>query len=397
MQGSFIAGATISPMHPRALLSIGNFFSSAHFFLTVFVVAPYLALFMPASRAGLVVSLGAVVTLILFPLMPRLVSRYGARHLALVLAVLQALVLSLLATSPGIVLAVICIALTSAISPLIAYQLDLLLEHATREENVTGRVRALFLTTGNVALILSPLLIGYVLNGSEAYSRVFLASALSLAPFIVLFLFERLPEVTPPVFSAVGMTCKCIWGDRDLRAAALANAVLQFFYHLAPLYIPLYLHTTLGIPWSDLGWIFAVMLLPFVFIEYPAGWIADRWLGEKELLLAGFVITGLTFAVVGFITASTPLYVIAGILFMTRVGAALVESMVEGHFFKRVSERDANTISIFRMTRPLAALTAPVIASIILFSGGYLVFFMSTGALIVALGIISSIAIHDLH
>lgn len=384
-------------MHPRLVLSIGNFFSAAHFFLIVYIIAPYLALFLPVFQAGLVVSLGAVVTLLVFPFMPRMVARYGAKRLAIVLAFLQALLLFVLAMAPGMWIAIMCVALACATSPLIAYQLDLLLEAATREANVTGRVRSLFLTAGNLALIFAPLLIGLLLDGTEAYSRVFLVAALSLTPFIVLFLFEKLPEGEPPVFHALSMTCACMWTDPDLRAAALGNAVLQFFYHLAPLYIPLYLHTALGIPWSDLGWIFAVMLLPFVFIEYPAGWIADRFLGDKELLIVGFVITGIAFAAIGFVTSSTSLSVIAGILFVSRVGAALVEAMIEGHFFRRVSERDANTIGIFRMSRPLAALSAPLLASLLLFSGNYLIFFMVTGALTVALGVVSTVAMRDVR
>ena len=384
-------------MHPRLVLSVGNFFSAAHFFLIVYIIAPYLALFMPAAQAGLVVSMGAIVTLAAFPFMPRLARRFGAKRLAISLAFLQSITLFLLAGSPTMWLAIACVALCCATSPLIAYQLDLLLEATMRGEDSTGRVRTAFLTAGNLALIAAPLAIGFLLDGHEQYSLVFLVASLSLAPFIALFLIEPLPEGEPAQFSAVNMTCMCIWGDRDLRAAALGNAVLQFFYHLAPLYVPLYLHTVLGIPWDALGWIFAVMLLPFVFVEYPAGWLADRYLGDKKLLTVGFVIAGVAFAAVGFIDSATPLLVIALILFVSRVGAALVESMVESHFFRRVSERDANTISVFRMTRPLSALVAPVFASVILFSGSYLVFFLVAGALIVALGIVSTIGIHDPH
>lgn len=384
-------------MHPRTVLSVGNFFGATHFFLVIYVIAPYLALFMPEAQTGLVVSLGALITLSVFPFMPRLVRRFGARRMAIGLAFLQAVMVSVLALSPSMPFAILCVALVCATSPLVAYQLDLLLEAVTTEEESTGRTRTLFISAASIALVIAPLLIGFLLDGTEEYWRVFLAASLSLTPFITLLLLEKLPEGEPPHLAAVRSTCFCLWSNPDLRAAALGNGVLQFFFHLAPLYIPLYLHTVLGFPWSDLGWIFAVMLLPFVFVEYPAGWIADHWIGDKELLIAGFIIMGVAFAAIGFITASTPLAVIAGILFVSRVGGALSEAMTESHFFRRVSERDANTISVFRMMRPVGALTAPLLASVLLVSGNYLFFFMVSGALIVALGVIATIPLRDVR
>lgn len=384
-------------MQPRTILSIANFFGAGHFFLVIYVIAPYLALFMPVAQTGLVISGGALITLASFPFMPRLVRKYGAKHLAIALAFMQAVTISLLALSPGVVIAVLCITIVSAAAPLLAYQLDLLLETATTEEAETGRIRTLFLTAGSAALILSPLLIGFLLNGTEAYWRVFLAASLSLTPFITLLIMEKLPRAEPPQLAAVKATCLCLWSNPDLRAASLGNGVLQFFFHLAPLYIPLYLHTVLGFPWSDLGWIFAVMLLPFALLEYPAGWVADHWLGDKELLIAGFIITGIAFAAVGFISVATPLAVIALILFLTRVGAALIEAMTESHFFRRVNDRDANTISVFRMMRPVGALIAPLFASVLLISGNYLFFFMVSGALIVAFGIMATIPLRDVR
>lgn len=384
-------------MHPRLVLSIGNFFSAAHFFLVAYVMAPYLALFMPAEQTGLVVSLGAVVTLAVFPFVPRLVRAFGPRRIAIALASVQAVVLFVLALSPSLVFAVLCIALACAISPFIAYQLDLLLEATIREEGATGRVRTLFITASSAALIATPLLIGALLGTSENYALVFLAASVSLAPFIALLLLERLPEGEPPHLSKLRVTCACLWSDPDLRAATLGNGVLQFFFHLAPFYIPLYLHSVLGFPWSELGWIFAVMLLPFVFVEYPAGWFADRYIGDKELMIAGFIIAGVAFAAVGLITATTPLWLIAAILFVSRIGGALMEAMVEGHFFRRVSERDATTISAFRMMRPLGALVAPLFASALLLTGNYLLFFLVSGALITALGVVVAIPLRDIR
>lgn len=386
-------------MPPRRTLALGNFFSSIHFYLIVYVVAPYLATFIPDDQTGLVVAGGAVGTLIAFPLMPKLARTYGAKRASVVAAAVVGTGLFVLANQPPFWFAALALALVCATSPIIQYFLDLLLEATNAGVNETGRVRTAYITAGNIALIIAPLVIGWLLGDGNAYWRIFLLAGVTLAPFIALFLIEPLPEerdvsTHPKIID----TCKCMIQDLDLRAASFANLVLQLFYHLAPLYIPLYLHSVLGIPWSELGWMFMVMLLPFVLLEYPAGYIADRWLGDKELLITGFVIIGLAFGALAFVTTQTPLYILVTILVVSRVGAALVEAMVEGHFFRRVSATDTNTVSVYRMARPLSALIAPVAASVLLFlTESYAVFFITSGFVIVALGVLSARQVQDVR
>jgi predicted MFS family arabinose efflux permease len=235
------------------------------------------------------------------------------------------------------------------------------------------------------------------LDGTNDYWRVFLVAAISITPFITLLLYEKLPEQRVEHPAKLIESCKCVFMDADLRAIAFSNGVLQFFFHLAPFYISLYLHHVIGLPWSDLGWMFAVMLLPFVLVEYPAGYIADRWLGDKEILIGGFVLMSISFGALAFVTSSTPLYVVLIILIGTRLGSALTEAMVEGHFFRRVSSADANTLTLYRITRPLAALLAPLTASIILAltNGSYFVFFTTMGALLLVTGLGSTYFIKD--
>lgn len=385
-------------MHPRRILSLGNFFASAHYFLIIYIMTPYLAQFLPEEQVGLVVAAGAIGTLSAFPFMPRLVERYGARRLAIAFSFLVATMLMVLAGSPPFWIAALALALICGATPFIPYQLDLMLEATIAVESETGRVRTAFLTAGNIALIVTPLITGLVLDGGDAYRHVFLIAAITLAPFITLLLFEPVPHAPPPTRQRLLDTIRCVSLDPDIRSIALANLVLQFFYHLAPLYIPLYLHTELGIPWNELGWMFSVMLLPFVLFEYPAGFLADRWLGDRALLVAGFLIAGLSFAFVAFITSATPVALVLLVLVLTRVGAALVEAMVEGHFFRRISAADASTLSIFRMTRPVAALAAPLTASIMLaFTGTYLVFFFVMGGVVTVLGLMSARGITDIR
>ncbi len=384
-------------MKPRSILTFGNFFASAHFFLIVYIITPYLATFMPDSTTGLVISLGAILTLSVFPIMPQLVRRYGPRRLGAFFAIIEAFVLAWLAVGPTPLPAILLVAVAVATTPLLNYQLDLLLEATIAKEGKTGRIRTLFLTAGNIALVFAPLIVGMTLDSGEAYWRVYAIAASSLLPFIVLMLVQKLPEGSSPSFVTMVEAYTCLMKDKDLRAIVLAHGTLQFFYHLAPLYIPLYLHHVLGMPWQDLGWIFAFMLLPFVLLEYPAGWLADRKWGDQELLVGGFVLLAAGFAALSLVTADTMVFVIVIILVMNRAGAALVEAMSEGHFFRRVSESDASSVGIFRMTRPVAALIAPIIGSIILSVSGYGTLFVVTGALIGIVGVMSALKIRDIR
>ncbi|MEK7602077.1 MAG: MFS transporter [Patescibacteria group bacterium] len=383
-------------MKTRSILSLGNFFASAHFFLIIYVITPYLATFMPDSATGLVVSLGAIITLFAFPLMPHLVRKYGPRRLAVFFATVEAGALAWLAVGPTPLPAILLVALACATTPLIQYQLDLLLEATIAKEGTTGRIRTMFLTAGNVALVLSPLAVGILMDSSEAYWRVFAVAAASLFPFIALISMKRLPQGSHPNFINIVDAWVAILRDKDLRAVTLAHGTLQFFYHLAPLYIPLYLHHVLELPWEQLGWIFAIMLLPFVLLEYPAGWIADQKWGDQELLIGGFVMMASGFAALALVTNQTTIMVIVIILIFSRIGASLVEAMSEGHFFRRVSEADASTVGLFRMTRPVAALVAPIVGSIILSVSGYQLLFVATAFIIGVIGVTSALHITDI-
>src|SRR6185437_1945984 len=99
-------------------------------------------------------------TLSILPYAPSIVAKIGARRLVLMFAAIELFILFFLSLVPVHVVALILAALACAISPLIAYGLDLLLEATVDGEAVTGRVRTAFLTAGNAALLLAPLLIG---------------------------------------------------------------------------------------------------------------------------------------------------------------------------------------------------------------------------------------------
>jgi MFS family permease len=382
-------------MHPRITLSTANFFFAISSIASVYLLLPSLATFMSESAASLVIALGAAVSLAGFVALPRVVERHGAPPLAIALALAQMLALFALAARPGALLASAFIAALIALQPFLSYTLDLLLEATVSEEGTTGRVRTLFLTAYNVAAFGAPLLMGSLLNDTDAYARVFLAASVALVPLVMIFAARRLPAGRPATRTLLRDAVRGVLRDRDLAAVALAHLLLYAFYMWAPLYVPVYLHTLLHIPWSELGWMFAVMLLPFSIVEYPAGWLADNVLGDKELMVLGFIIMGSAFALVPLIGATTSVWVILAILVATRVGAALVEAMTEAHFFRRVSEVDDETIAVYRMLWPLADLIAPLIGSALLVIGGFSGLFATTGGILVVVGVAAALAIRD--
>lgn len=374
---------------------VGNFFFSIFASLVIYILLPYLSTFIPTALTGLVVAGGGLLATILFPFLPTLVVRYGAQTLAIGFAILQMIVLVALAAAPGFITNALLIVMLIALQPFLAYQLDILLEACSNDASMMGRIRNLFLTAWGVGILVAPLIVGALLARSDNYNFIFLAAAVLVIPFIVVFVARRLPREVPPKLNNLKDTLSCLLSDKDLAAVTLGHMLLWLFFVWAPLYVPPYLHGVLGISWSNLGWMFSLMLLPYVFLAYPAGWIADKFLGDKELMFAGFIIAGGSLASLSLFTSSTPLAIIVVVLLFSRIGVALVESMTEGHFFRRVSNNDINSMSVFRAAWPIAYFVAPVIGSIILYFSDYQTFFLITGGCIALLGATITLRIKD--
>jgi MFS family permease len=126
------------------------------------------------------------------------------------------------------------------------------------------------------------------------------------------------------------------------------------------IYTPIYLHTYIGFAWDKIGIIFSIMLLPFVILDFPLGKLSDK-IGEKKMLLFGFVIICLSTLVIPFINTPT-LWLWAFVLLLTRIGAATIETMSESYFFKYISEENIDLISFFRNTGPLSFIIGPALA-----------------------------------
>jgi MFS family permease len=158
-------------------------------------------------------------------------------------------------------------------------------------------------------------------------------------------------------------------------------------------YTGLYLHTHLGMPWTGIGIVLTVMLLPFPLIEYPLGRISDTIVGEKELLAAGFIIAGAVTMAIPWLH-STSVLVWSVMLCATRIGAAIVEIMTETYFFKQVDARDAEMIGAYRIVEPCAYILAPAAASLLLRAADIRFIFLILGIVMLA-GVYPALRLRD--
>ena len=275
----------------------------------------------------------------------------------------------------------------------ISYGLDILLEAQTASEEDTGSGRSSFLTMINVAYVISPFLAGVILQ-SYGFPLLYSVSAVILLPFILLLaIYFKNFKTTLHKTINVLPTIHGVYKSNDLFNIFKIQFLIRFFFAWMVIYIPIYLTQNIGFSLSDMGLIFSVILIPFVLLEVPLGRYIDKYYGEKEFLIIGFVIMSLSSASLAFITtADFAMWMLA--LFITRVGAAIIEIMNEIYFFKHVDESDTDTISIFRMLSPLAYILGPATGSILLLIIPMQYMFVALG-IVLLIGISSALKLHD--
>jgi MFS family permease len=219
---------------------------------------------------------------------------------------------------------------------------------------------------GSIAWLIPPVLAGN-LSEQFGYHMVYLTAALFLIPniFLVMRYLNHFEDMRYDGESFL-MTREEVLKNRNIFNILTVSFFLQFFFAWMVIYSPLYL-SDLGWSKSEIGLMFTIALSAFIFFPLPAGWLADKYIGEKELLAGGFILMGVTSALLpylGLIAAS--FWIWALVLFAGRAGASVVEAMTESYFFKHVNAGNAALVGYFRRTRPMAYAVAPFAASYLL-------------------------------
>ena len=340
---------------------------SFHTYLIYFINSSFLSGFLTSTEVGLVYVLGAVINIATFLLVPRYLRKRGNFRLIVMLTALEFSVLLGIACIPSNFVIILLFIAQQGIGPVIFYCLDVFLEQST-ESNYVGSVRGMYLTMYNLSPIITPVIVGLVLTTGTDYWKIYLISALFLVPFILIILinFWKFKDPEYPKID-IHKTVAHFLNSKNVYDVFIDQFLLSFFYCWMVIYMPIYLMKNIGFDWSEIGIILSIALLPFIIFQIPMGKIEDQKHDEKMVLIFGFLIMALSVALIPFITEKS-LVLWATILFVSRIGASIVEVSTETYFFKHVKSTNAGYISLFRMTKNMSFLVVPAIAGLAIYT-----------------------------
>ncbi len=241
--------------------------------------------------------------------------------------------------------------------------LDNILESFSTDR-MSGRIRGLYLTIVNAGFIFGPFVSTRILDSFDFYGIFMALLLLDSVIFVIALAGLRNISREFSQRESVLELIKRVLKRRNVMRSYYASFTLHFFYAIMVIYTPLYL-LSLGIQWKDIGIIFSIMLVPFVLLQYPAGRLADKKLGEKELIILALFLMGASTLAVYFINSSA-VAVWAIVLFSTRIGAALLEVLVDSYFYKRIDGGDVDIVDFFRTSRSAAYITASALSVFLL-------------------------------
>jgi len=331
--------------------------------LLVYVESSYFKLSLGSENVSVFYFLAYVVSLLGLLNMHKLIKRLGKSTTFFLLFFLQIFAMAVLIMVPPSMLGIFLLMINIITSYLMYVVLDIIMESYS-EDKKSGRIRGLHLMIISAGFMLGPILSTHILETYDYSGLFFLSMLISMVIFIIGLVGLRGGNNKFNGNITIRDLVKKIFVNKNLMRIYWVSFVLEFFYALMTVYTPLYL-LDLGMSWSQIGVIFTIMLIPFILVNYPVGVLADKKLGEKEMIIFGLFVMAISTLSIFFVT-STSILVWGFVLFLTRIGAAMIETLRDSYFYKRIDGDDMDIISFFRTSRSVAYIAATAVSAMLL-------------------------------
>lgn len=285
----------------------------------------------------------------------KLIRRIGKTRILIFSLLGQILVLLGLIFFQAAILKIGLMVIFLLLDQLLLVSLDIIVESLSKDDS-TGRMRGLHLTILNFGFIVGPKVSTWLLSSFGFLSVFSFVALLKIVVLVLAYLrLGRINHVFIEKESIINLIKKGL-ARPDIRHIYYISFALESFYALMIMYLPIYL-TGIGFSLTQIGTIFTIMLLPFLFFEYPIGWLADKELGEKEMIIIS--LSWMALATTWVYRLDQPsVWLWALVLLATRFGAAALEILRDSYFYKKIDGNDVDLIDFYRTARPAAYILA---------------------------------------
>jgi MFS family permease len=346
------------------VLSILVGFSEA---LTIYIASSYFKDITGHESVGIFYAATYIGFLVVLLNLHKLVRQIGKSQTFLLSIAVQliATIVMLITANPWVAIPAMMIFLLC--DSLLLVGLDIILESFTTV-GASGRIRGTYLMIMNIGFIIGPKLATWLLTVGSYHAVFLLVLVIKLLVLTVAYL--KLGKVNHNIRQreTVGKLLHKALMHKDLRRIYYISFALEAFYALMVIYTSIYL-LEIGLPWDSIGTIFTVMLLPFVFLAYPVGWLADKFLGEKEMII--FFLLWMAAACVAVFSLTEPvIWQWALVLLCSRIGAAAIATLRDSYFYKKIHAEDVDLIDFFRTAMPVAYIVSAGLSALLLESVG---------------------------
>lgn len=371
----------------RSIFLVG-FLLTVALSLTGYLDSSFLGSFINIKTVGLLFSLGSVASIIFLSYLPKLMGRFSISSVFYANSIIYlASILGMLHAGSSFIFGVLFVTyIASGVA--IYFAIDLLIEHFSAH-NTIGKTRGFYLAIYNFAYLVGPLLAGLILK-NNSFEIVYLVAGIFIIIMTLVYVrdLEHIEYRLKPGHATFWQNLVRLSKNNNLFRVYFVNLMLSFFFSWMAIYMPIHLNQFVGFGWDKIGALFALMHIPYVALEIPLGRLADRYHSEKKLMSIGLVIIGISTAAISFI-GSNDFWIWALALIATRAGASFIQVSTESYFFKRVTEKDAGLVAIFRNATPVAYILGPLVATLFLSFLSYANLFFALGALMICVILVS--------
>jgi len=343
----------------RLIIYFAGFLASIPIALMSYINSSFLATFINSKFVGLIYIFGSIISILLLLITPKVFRKIGGYKFLLLVIGLNTLAILWLALSTNAFSAICAFVLGFALNIVVFFSLDELLKIFSRDSS-TGSIRGIYLALCSLAWVIAQLLSGTIF-GNLSLKTIYIVAFFVMVLFFLLA-FWGLRNIPDPRYDRLKILSyiKDFIKNKNLLRSYSIGFLLQFFYCWMIIYIPIYLYSYLHFSWKDIALIFSIMLLPFVFIQSPLGKYSDK-IGERKMLMLGFFIISISTISLFFIQ-KPEIWIWAILLFITRIGAAIIEVMSDSYFFKHIKPENEEFIGIYRSASPIAYIASPIVA-----------------------------------